>query len=529
MPSGKKFDFSNSQACLRVLERMQVQATAHARDSMAQLLRGMQHTPPPPLEYLAVLERMRVPLAIVLREMAEPLTRQPIPPGQPGDETLRFCVTLWLTMAKAYARVAELGSNLPAVQRELPLICQRCVHYAGRAITTYYGVHREVPRGLWLELHGYYATAEEWQLARVPVHEPLCAGTATQSSEEAYIAILLVELANPYSRNLRELDLTLRWAQRFAPYADLQAPDSAPDLRSYAVDLVRDSGPLPLQAIAAGSQVRCLLSGRLAAEIEHCVAKLRGGTAPSALGLGENCAARPAARLLVQLYRPWCQAATPRRFPRHKGQGEITLFRGFEIIHDMVSGKKFRQPELIHLFYRPEFEAIVTFGERVESNLVWKAREADMPASGEPWHVADQSATGFRVARPAIQDCLACGELVGCIVPDSPYCLLARVTWSKYESSGRFSAGLEVFAGAPKAVALRAYGPDVPQTEAFERAFLLPALPALKIEARLVLPRGWFESGRMVQIYDDKLMVLRLHHADQQGVNYDRVGFHRVD
>ncbi|MBL8484684.1 MAG: hypothetical protein JNJ60_20995, partial [Rhodocyclaceae bacterium] len=47
--------------------------------------------------------------------------------------------------------------------------------------------------------------------------------------------------------------------------------------------------------------------------------------------------------------------------------------------------------------------------------------------------------------------------------------------------------------------------------------------------ARLVLPRGWFSSGRLVQVYDDKLMVLRLHHADFHGANYDRASFHRVD
>jgi hypothetical protein len=48
------------------------------------------------------------------------------------------------------------------------LILHRCIYYTGMAITEHHRARQELPAGVWLNLHGYYASAEEWGVATLP-------------------------------------------------------------------------------------------------------------------------------------------------------------------------------------------------------------------------------------------------------------------------------------------------------------------------------------------------------------------------
>jgi hypothetical protein len=53
-------------------------------------------------------------------------------------------------------------------------------------------------------------------------------------------------------------------------------------------------------------------------------------------------------------------------------------------------------------------------------------------------------------------------------------------------------------------------------------------VPALKEEASLVLPRGWFQPERVVEIFTDRQTRLRLGELLGQGPDFERVGFTRL-
>ena len=80
-------------------------------------------------------------------------------------------------MGKAYALCASLEQPDTANPRYVTLVAtilHRCLYYAGMVIpsnTT--GARRELPPGIWLDLHGFYETAEEWGLAYTPVEDVL--------------------------------------------------------------------------------------------------------------------------------------------------------------------------------------------------------------------------------------------------------------------------------------------------------------------------------------------------------------------
>ena len=133
-------------------------------------------------------------------------------------------VRLWRLAADSYARVAQLGSDSD-VHRQLALVCQRCLSYAGQCLIEYYRARRAIAPGLWMELHGYFDTADDWGLIREPVSDALGLFGSTTSCAESYAAVLLVDLANPYSRTPRELSWILRWAHLLAPATAVNLPD----------------------------------------------------------------------------------------------------------------------------------------------------------------------------------------------------------------------------------------------------------------------------------------------------------------
>ena len=62
-------------------------------------------------------------------------------------------------------------------------------------------------------------------------------------------------------------------------------------------------------------------------------------------------------------------------------------------------------------------------------------------------------------------------------------------------------------------------------TSKYQPAFLLPEIPALRIAASLILPAGWFNKDRPLEVqFEDKLTV-RLTELLDKGADFERVAF----
>ncbi|MGB0126608.1 MAG: hypothetical protein WBP72_03140 [Rhodocyclaceae bacterium] len=522
-------DFSDAQQCLSVLARLPLTKINQVHETLGVLLGGILSSPPPPSDCLEVLETARVSLAFVQEEMANRYAQSALPPESVEDETLRRVVTLWQAMARAYSQVAQLGGGSEEVQRRLALICQRCIHYSGNAIQEYFRARRDVPKGLWSELHGYYATAEEWGIAQMEVAEPMAPSRPKQSCAQSYIAVLLVDLGHPYGRSGRDFSLLLRWSERFAAFADLLPADRTSDERAYGVDLLLDNGPRPLgmlaEAPASHDSLRRLVASRLADEIRELLNQIKRRVPPAQLGLGSDCLEPACSRLLLSLYRPWCLAASPRRFQRRKASGAAQLSYGFEAIHYYIAQAEFVQPEHARTYAPRELESLMTFRHQVDTAQQLHIRAAQFGYTVENWAIADESVGGFRLLRFGAGVRIEHGQLLGLHPPDGGRFLLCHVSWLMYLASGALMIGVYVLPGAPQAVAARQTGVSVGPTEKYSRAFLLPALPALKQPTTLVLPKGWFKADRIVEVFTDRRIEVRLVAAPTLGTDFDRVSF----
>jgi hypothetical protein len=94
--------------------------------------------------------------------------------------------------------------------------------------------------------------------------------------------------------------------------------------------------------------------------------------------------------------------------------------------------------------------------------------------------------------------------------PDGERFLLCQVSWLQYLASGALMVGVYVLPGAPQTVAARQKGLGFSPSEKYSPAFLLPAMPSLEQEPTVVLPKGWFHRGRVIEIHTDRRFEVKL-------------------
>lgn len=527
-------DYRNAAECLNLLQRLPPISNVDERHAaLSIMVVGMLEALPPPNQHLEVLEAARPLIASVQAEFARRYTMHPLPPDSLENEILLRVDTLWRNLARSYARIIRHDAHDGTLDDQRALLFQRRVFYAGQAVIEYFRAHRAVQEGLWAELHESHAAAEDAGITRVRVSDPLNEVWKAQSTLEAYAAVLLVDLANPYGRTERELNWICRWAQRFAPYCDLGVDGEVQKPNIYGLDPGADHGLRPIGLLAQSVRLHRFDGSKLAGQIQAVLAQFKQGVKPAALGLGEDCGVEPCSRLLLSLYRPWGLASAGRRFPRRGSRGAVELSGDWLAIGFHIDGKVFEQPRLYGRTPGLNTDlSLLTFGERVPlaetpaQAMQRRQREAEqLGFVCERWEVLDQSVSGFRLQRRPRAERLEHHQLVGIRPQDGERFLLAHVSWLMYRADGILEVGVHILTGVPALVTVRTVGLRSGRAP-FQQGFALPATPALKTEATLVLPAGWFHPQGIIEVHQDgALRQLRMLQLVQKGTNFDQVSF----
>jgi len=90
------------------------------------------------------------------------------------------------------------------------------------------------------------------------------------------------------------------------------------------------------------------------------------------------------------------------------------------------------------------------------------------------------------------------------------------------EEGGELCCGVRLFPGMPQSIAVRPSNFAPTTNGRYERALLLPEVPAPATPATLILPAGWFNSGRFVEIFSDRKQVAKLLNLLEKGSDFDR-------
>lgn len=521
--------FGDRQSGLDYLAQLSLANPQLAERQLTRFLDGLLMAPPAPDILLGLLEQARAPLNFVEEEMARRYQNKPLPLSAEEEACFRLVVLAWQKMGKAYALCARLLDPTTAGEQHATLVAtllQRCIYYTGMVILEHYRARRELPAGIWLDAHGYYASAEEWGVACTPVEDALENNLQSTHCAAAYSSLLLIDIASPYSNSVRNLNLIRRWACMWSPLISIHKLDNGFEVPAYVIELMKDA-PLHPTAVQEeqGEDARRLDTTRLGLQINHMLSQLRQRLSPSQLGLGEETSGH-VSTLLEHLSRPWTQLASPRRFRRFASDGKARIGIGFEAIHYFVSKQKFEQPDTAAAYSRRDFDQLFTFRNQVDPSQ----RLAIRPQISFPmdeWMVINHSANGFRLARSVAGQRLVHGQLISICPHDGDQFLLAQASWLMQEDNGGLIAGVATLPGVPMGIGARLAISGPGSNERFVRAFLLPAVTAIKEDASIVLPPGMYQASRILDIFvdDGPVWQLRLNHVIQRGTDFDRISY----
>lgn len=515
---------SDLQTGLEYLSRLPLANPQQAHIELKHFLDSLLKAPPEVDVYLELLEQSRPTLCFVEEELARNYVNKPLPLGAVEEDCFRQVTVVWIKMARSYARCATLVTSVKGHETpsKVALILHRCIYYSGMALVEHHRARRELPPGLWLDLHSYYASAERRGVATLAVPDaldPLERGTHCTA---AYLCYLLSELASPYSLSVTDQNLVRRWASIWSPLVSLHSLRSDEALPSSVIDLTQNVGLCSTANRRQTESLRRLDTSRLAAHLSQIRQQLSQKVSPAKIGLGEGCTARQCRRLLRQLVHPWSQARAPRKFQRRSASGEVKLGIGFEAAYFSVSGQRFTQPKNRHPDAPLEFESA--------SEVAEEARQAEMDRAqadleSDQWKIVNQSANGFRLTCKSVRKPLVYGASLAVCPHDAMRYLLAQVVWLMQMRAGGVIAGVVVLPGIPQAVAARSVAREELRETAFSSAFILQPSALSGTETSLVLPRGWYGADSVIEVSADSLRRVKLTRLVCQGQDFDQVSF----
>jgi hypothetical protein len=476
---------------------------------------------------LAALEALREAVGFVEIEQARRFTNRALPMAEAESLAFNETIQLWEQMHFGYLRCLQaVLENEPGMKAQAALVCQRVLNYTGLKMFHYHRAYRVVPAGEWRALHQGYAMAVELGVAESAVKDYLNRDVNDTSPRIAYMRALLLGMASPNELSQRQLTFTAFLLERWAEKAEIvSAPPEEGDVPPLDIDLESDQCPErggpPLK-----NPVYVDLK-RLAKSLRNRIGLLRKGESPAKLALGEDCVQPSCEQLLVYLYRQWCQAKQPRGAERKRVTDVAQACTDPLAIHYYISGRVFRQPGEAKELTAQERAQIATFG-RVST------RDEDdySVVHGfllEHWQLQDESSQGIRMVRRAGNPGkrYTHGQLIGIKPADSKSFMLGQVRWLVQNDAGDLLAGIKVLPGLPAATAVRPVGLNVVDAK-YVQALSLTAVQAINSPPTLVLPAGWFKPKRVIEVYVEGHVKVRLTELVDRGSDYERVAYEMV-
>ncbi len=512
---------TDGASCRRWLESLPLTNVQHAQRELAGQLTALHVAPHiAPLERLRILETLKEALLFVQNEAAQSYAGKALPLDEAEGDSWARTMGVWQSLQKNYELCAQAYRDGDLVIAPYAaLVTLRCLSCIAWMMYDHYRVYRQPSATLWRDLNAYYAAAEQHGYARIRVQDNFGQRDPDATCAEAYVQALLMFLANPYSLSVRQMVFVRRWLEKWASLVNLShqtlPPSQIPPL---SVDLASSAGARFAEP-AEPATARYLDLEQLAKTLRQTINLLKQGQTPAQLGLGEDARQPGCENLLMLLYVQWCRAGTARSEERLATDERATVCFGMASAHYQASGgKPFRQPAELTARERREMDTLGYIG-RVQHEA-----EPDSSCPTESWTILNHSASGFMCMsrQPDGRARIAHNQLLAVRRESGRQFHLGMVQWVRIEADDELQCGVRLFPGTPEAVAVRPSNFNPAGSSRYERALVLPEVPAPATPATIVLPAGWFQSGRFVEIFAERKQVAKLLNLLEKGSDFDR-------
>jgi hypothetical protein len=518
-------EFTDSATAKAWLDNVPLANVAAAQQMLLAELKEFNRFETKPVSRLATLEAVRDAVNFVQIEQARRFTNRALPMAEAENAVFNDSIALWEQMRLGYQHCLEATlAGDPAMRGQGALVCQRMLAYTGLKMFHHHRAYRQVPEREWRALHQSFLRAEQLRATEEPVKDYLNRDVHDTSPRIAYARAAMLGMAHPNELSQRQLTFVAFLLERWAEKVDIvRQPPVEGDVPPLVADLAGGGCPERGDARSA-AEPRYLDTRRLAKSLRNRIGLLRKGETPAKLALGEDCVQPSCEQLLVYLYKQWCQAKAPRGAERKRLADTVQCCNDMVAIHYYISGRVFRQPGESKELTAKQRAEIATFG-----HVSTRDEDDYSQAHGfvlEHWQLIDESAQGLKMVRRAGNPGrrYALGQLVGAKPADAKSFMLGQVRWLSQSDAGDLFAGIRLLPGLPAPTAVRPTGLNVLDAK-YVQALSLTAVAALDSPPTLVLPTGWYKPKRVVEVFADGPVKVRLTEIAERGSDYERVGY----
>ncbi|MBY0341010.1 MAG: hypothetical protein K2Q19_07575 [Rhodocyclaceae bacterium] len=518
--------FMTAEECRTWLAAQPLASTVQMQSQLQRQLGLLNRTPMPAAERLPILEALREQLYRTQEECQARFARRPIPLALPEQAAFDSSQATWRVFADGYIRCLEslLAGEL-AVQSKAAQIIERILSTLVDLQTDIYRSSSVPPAEHWRQLHQCIEVAEELGVTIEQVKDRLRNPDAPVSIEATYAEAFLLHSASPYELGQRQMAWVVRWARRWSSKVSLHAASTAEPGPAAPFFVAIDRSMPATHKPPGEGKVRMLDTAGLRRSLKKRLLGLSKGESPASLQLGDDCTQPATEQLLTRVYGRWCKDIMPRKHERRPGTGNCVVHCGTENAHRVfLDGKPFQLPGVADMDkLRREREQMATLGRPVEATLLTNEGASE----AEDWRIVDESASGMRLLRNSGRARIAVGMLLTLQVTGVVKPMLATVRWAVVNGEGQLEMGVQMIPGQAEALAVGGRQGGA-KAVSYVRALLLPAVAALKEGSSLILPSGWFEVGRILELHDGKVRNIRLGQPLERGRDFDRVTFTEV-
>ncbi|HTD91420.1 MAG TPA: hypothetical protein VK663_12205 [Burkholderiales bacterium] len=517
-PSTATLQFRDSASCARWITALPVTNVQLAQQMLSEQLGALAVTELSALERLKILEALKESLMFAQAEMAKRYIGKPLPLDQGDAQAWNNVVGLWRVIGVNYNHCvsAYRAGDLP-VSPYAALVTLRCLRTAAFGLFEHYQIYREPDAAAWRAFHELYAFAEEHGISRVRVQDVFTKRDPDTSCTEAYVQGLMANLANPYSMSVRQMAFLRRWLEKWSSLVNLSSqPLPVGQIPALAVDFATDGAPSLASQTTPTPSTRYLDLEQLAKTLRQTINLLKQGQTPGQLGLGEDARQPGCENLIMLLYLQWCRSGTLRTEERNSAANPAEVCFGINDAHKLLGGKASSEPAA-EFNARDKWE-IDNLGYSMRMSNT--AKQAAVRKS-EAWQILNESASGFMcmLRDPSGMLRLMHNQLLGIRRTDNAR--LGTVQWIRVNHNETL-CGVRLFPGAPQAIQVRPANFNVVKGQEYEQALLMPAATMPASPMSILLPAGWFQSGRLLEIQGQASRVAKLLSLIERGADYDR-------
>jgi hypothetical protein len=517
--------FADADGCATWLHNLPVTNIPRYYEEILDQLRRVGEAEFAPRERGRIAELMREPVSFLHTELARRYAGKPQPAAarekEAADQALVLWQALWVQYSACLKPLLEGDAELQGVKAK---VLQRGL-WVGKQLVLVHGLARRTPgAAVWQELHAYFRLAEILECAVTAVSDDLMPNAIGLSCYSTYAHALLLDLADPCSMTVRQIELTDRWlamwARKIFPYAqqrETEGPVITVDLDGLGGATLNAAEP------RHGSQsTRYCYPAKLTASVRGRLKRLASGANPAELQLGHDVSADACATLLSQLDTHWYALPLKRGAGGESQTGLELCAGGLGAAYFRVSGKTFNSKDLVgHLSYQGT-QHLATLGALTDYDR--NKDEAERSWAWERWQ-GNYEWTAAMLHRPAVgQYRWHLDQLV--IVRDDERLRCGHVMHVALDGRDELTLGIKFWPGAPTAIAVRALTTMLVE-EAPIPTVILGATPDEK--PAMLLPPRTFNAGRIFRtLSSGPERRFRLTRLLQRGADFERVAFDEI-